>query len=68
MFDVFLALDGRLNVVMGFSKDQPFQSMFPSKTVGHAFLMLPYPSREVICYADVKRPIRTVRHNVYPSA
>lgn len=68
MFDGFLALDGKPDIVMPLEIDKSFQIVLLGEAVGHAFAVLPGATYKIGSDADIQRSIRSVGHDVNPTA
>jgi len=68
VLQIVFALDSALDVVMALSPNEALEPVLLCEPIGHALSVLPQASREIAGHSDVERTIRTVRHDVDPSA
>src|SRR6185312_1933881 len=66
MFDVLLALKGRLDRVMRFKIDKHLDAVAFGKAIRQALTVLVNSPYQIVRHADVKRPTRFARENVHP--
>ena len=67
MLHVVLALDRKLDILVLFEVDQPFQSVSFREAWNRSRSMFMHASDEIVCHANVKRAIRTVRQYINPA-
>jgi hypothetical protein len=66
VFDIFLPLDYRGDIVVMLGPDQPLRPIPAAEALDNSFAVLPNPAGKIT--GDLQRPVPPVGHHVQPTA